>query len=424
MKSFGMKVKENIKKISALGVSASLLGAQVAFAQSYTLNQGLKPFAEDIQNVKVVVGAQAKTIDVVAAIDLAAALSSMAQEGGKVVLEKEGGVLTSEGVVKLWRDNDKINIGEGLKVSALDKTDLPELLADGTFESDTGKDYDYRQYIDLNTDKSDVKFLFGKPESDEDPRLHVDFSGTDKSDPLFTYRLEFEEEVPFIENGKANEDLIGNKIEILGKNYVFSQESEPGKLVFYEASKKVVVKKGETTSVTIADKDYEISIEGFGQEEGSDKIVINVNGDIDSVKEGNTKTIGGLTIYVDSVWTEEDNKEGGAVLLVGGKKLILEDGKKVKLGDDEDPVKGTEVEIDWTDSDKTKAREIKIKFFKPDSDNDYVDKEKSFVDPVFKQIELYYDGANSELKGEDRIRMLIDVQGDDRLEVNIPYGGS
>ena len=343
-------------------------------------------------NYVFVVGENAKPIDVVSAIDLASAFSILKEpKVKKVLLEMETETEKyGNGIVKLWRDNDKINLGEGFKVSVVD-------INEGKIEAD--KDYKYKVYLKMNEDTKAFKFDFNKPTNDRDPEFMGDISGSSEDNPVVKLVIEFDDAVPFTDSsGNINEDLVGEKLIINGKTFFISSETEDDKLVLYRTAKKVLIEKDKPVTVEIDGKKYTIKIVGFGQKDGNDKVILNVNGDTDDVEEGHTKTIGGLTIYADSIWTEDNNQKGGAVLLVGGKKIILKDGDKVKVGEDEDSVDDTLVKIvnEGTKGKLDAVKEIDVYYWDSDSDTDYIDTKHSFdkdkeVFDVFKIKMLPFD---------------------------------
>jgi hypothetical protein len=373
-----MKGPISLKKIiPVVGVSGLyFVGSIHAFDITKGLNdEDLKKVVDD-NNYIIVVGEKAKPIDVVAAIDLASALTSQKSSDIKSVdilmdIKEDANVL-NKGEVPLWRDNDKINIGEGFKVSVVD-------INEGTLEGD--KDYDYKVYLKFSEDTNSFKFTFDKPNNDKDPELLGDLSNSNSDHPVVELRIEFDKAVPFVDdNGDVNEDLVGEKLNINGKTFFISSETEDDKLVLYKTSEKIIINKGEKKTVNINGKEYTIEIQGFGEEGGDDKVILKVNNDIDDIKEGKSKKIGGIEIYADSIWTENDKKDGGAVLLVGGEKIVLKDGDEVKVGDDEDNVDDTKVVIqDETDNGKLDAvKEIDIKYWESDSDEDYIDENHPF----------------------------------------------
>jgi len=362
------------KGLFVLGVGSLYLGGIFA----YSVNLGLKdPDLKKVVNEGnyiFVIGENAKPIDVVSAIDLASALSVLKEPKMKKVLlemETETEKYGSE-IVKLWRDNDKINLGEGFKVSVVD-------INEGKIEAD--RDYKYKVYLKMNEDAEAFKFTFDKPTNDRDPEFLGDISDSSENKPVVKLVIEFDDAVPFTnDRGEVNEDLVGEKIIINGKTFFFSSETEDDKLVLYRTAKKVLVEKGKPVTVKIGDNEYTIEITGFGQKNGNDKVILKINGDTDDVEEGHTKTIGGLTVYADSIWTEDDKTKGGAVLLVGGKKIILKDRSKVKVGEDEDSVDDTLVKIvnEGTEGKLDAVKEIDIYYWDSDSDTDYIDTEHSF----------------------------------------------
>jgi hypothetical protein len=381
----------NIKKLAVAGAIA-VYGISNLFAiPKVDINYLKQEYQKG--DLLFVIGEKAKPIDVVSALDLLSAISVGNIKDVKVSIETEDTTNIGDNVVKLWRDNDKINLGEGFKVSVINENE-------GTLTIGS-TDYNYNVYVKLNQDKEAFQFKYGKPNTDKDPEFYGDISGSDQNEPVAELHIEFEDPVDITDkDGNVNTDAVGEKIVINGKPFFISSLTDGDELVLYGASKKITIEKGKNVTVEVDGKKYTISIVGFSDSGGTTQVVLDVNGDVDSIKEKSSKTIGGLNIYVDTIWTADNNKEGGAVLLLGSKKIVLKDGDKVKVGDNEDPVDGTEVTINKQDTGDNLygVKEIIIKYYKPDADQDYIDENQSFKDDVFGAFTIEYQKPDLDWK--------------------------
>lgn len=115
--------KNAIKKIAAIGLGTAMLGATVFSAVAADLKDYPSPFVNNgVFNGEVVVGADAKTADVVGAIDIAASLQyAMKMAGSAGAASSEGGVVTVatsdadiEGGALVKKSGDDFNLGDNI----------------------------------------------------------------------------------------------------------------------------------------------------------------------------------------------------------------------------------------------------------------------------------------------------------------------
>ena len=364
------------------------------------------------ENTVVVVGANAATADVVAAIAIGAKMgqhgATASVSGGAVVSEVSGGVSLDD-------PSDKLYLGDPInKVrDSLTAKDLPSVLAKGTLEDDEGTTYDYSQYIELGGNE----ITFDQMETDEDPVVAIQMS-TSSSDPLYTYRVDFNKVVDFTKTDSDGRNVMaGNTLELGGTTFTISSETTSDKLVLYKASESITMSMGEEKTVTVEGNSYTVKIIGF--DSNNDEVVVSVNGVTDSVREGRSRTIGGLEIYAKTVTSWNNGADGLAILQVGSEKITLENGQEVMVGDDEDPIDGTEVVFVGTDSDSDggvvdELAGIKIKVYAPDTDNDYIAAGKEFDDPVFGTFKVKFADIVPDLKDESRDKIAVKNDGDSK----------
>ena len=400
-------VKMQPKRLGASILGAVLAGASIAApvlaASNYTLGDYPKPFVTDGEtNFLIVVGARAKPIDVVGAIDIAARLGAEPGEektitvsgttGGEMSISGEGTSLSTAS--KRIYLGDKINKAK----NTLTSSDMPNLLASDTFEDDDGNTYDYDLYIDVG--ENQVKFW--QEESDEDPILGIQMS-TSSSSPLYTAKISFQKAVDF-----TDDDSVGNTLKLFGRTFTVSDDTDSDTLVLYKASQEITLEMGEETTVEVGGNSYTVKVIGFDTDSTPKEVVVEVNGETKSIGEGRSKKVGGLEIYAKTVTAWAQGSEGLAVLQVGSEKVILEDGEPVKVGDDEEEVEGTKVSFS---GDPTSLSSIEIAVYAPDSDEDYIKKGEEFVDPVFGTFKVKFDSmANGPDASE--VRETITIDGD------------
>ena len=155
-----MRVKHAIKKIVALAGGATMLGATVMGALAASdLTEWKDIFIKDGQwtGGHIVLGANAKTEDVIAAVGLAATLQEWAVTEEPVEVE---GTIEVEGGV-----TEEMNLGSDLatEIGTLDDSDV-SVLEDSTFDWE-GENYDYYTELVLG---SGAKVTTSLIEDDDD----------------------------------------------------------------------------------------------------------------------------------------------------------------------------------------------------------------------------------------------------------------
>ena len=130
-------MKFNFRKIASALASTAMVGSTVALAAASSFPA---PFVDNgVADVTVVYGS---TLDTTAMTDittaLSAALSSQTFVSGSEVTGESADLASGSDLLYL---NDEFSEN----VQTLTKSDLPNVLADGTFTDDDGTDYDFEQ---------------------------------------------------------------------------------------------------------------------------------------------------------------------------------------------------------------------------------------------------------------------------------------
>jgi len=213
----------------------------------------------------------------------------------------------------------------------------------------------------------------------------------DNGDTFATYVLEFDTSIPLI-GATFDEDLIGKELIIMGNEFTVGEVSDDGsdnldKLVLIGGSNKIAIGEGETTSVKVDGKDYEVSVQSVNDEE----VLLSINGNTVSIDEYDTEDILGINIAVtDLVDSDRDSVKGYAELVVGGQKVTLETGN-IEINDEELDDIFDEYDIDVVFSGI--GMETITITYKVD-DNTLLQKGDSLMDVLFDTFELKYEGTN------------------------------
>jgi len=409
------------KRLGASILGAVLAGASIAApvlaASNYTLGDYPKPFVTDGEtNFLIVVGARAKPIDVVGAIDIAARLGAEPGEektitvsgttGGQVSVSGEGTTLdTADSKLYLGNEIDDV-------VDTLTSKELPTILKKGTFEDDDGNTYDYNQYIEVGN--STITFV--QEDDDEDPVIAVEMGTSRSDDLLYTAKVSFSEAL-----NCTDEDVKGNTIELFGTEFTIAGETTSSKLVLYKASTEVDLDTTANTeaTVTVSGNEYTIKLVGFDTD--NDAVIVEVNGETKDIAEGTSKKVGGLQVYAKSVTAWSQGAEGYAKLLIGSEKVILKNGDYVRVGDDEDKVKGTWVVVNDGSGDFSQLSTLEIKVYAPGSSDEdkYLAVGEEYTDPFAGTFKVKVVGISDDLKSDARDKIEFRVSGDKKGYVSL-----
>ena len=381
-----------IKKILAGGLAAVAAGATIAFgafAQSSNLGDYVQVSDSTLASPMIVIGAAAGDVrDVIAAVDLGVAVAGYATQ--TVTVQGTGTTVSVSNGVDLATANKKIYLGDSLTKSGLKSTitsnDLPSILAQGTFYDDSGTAYTYNQYINV----LGGTVSFGKSDGDlTDPEVYID-TGYSTSSPLYNLTVTFNKPLNI-----SSTDVQGNTIELFGNTYTIGSgsayTSTTKKLVLFGGANAQTVSEGESVTMTVEGTEHTVEVIGVSS---SEVAVISVDGVSKEVTEGNSYTINGVDVYIDSVYYfGKESQTSSVKLSLGSSKIILEDGNNVKIGTDEDTVDGTLVGLTGTNNQGISKIEISVTA--KDSSYDYIASGDAFEDPVFGSFKVAFGGLNT-----------------------------
>ncbi len=357
-------MKFNFKKISAIAASALMTGMTmgVAAAANYPA-----PFVSGgSANVAIVygTGSGVSNLDFIQAGNIQESLSKSVSGGS---IKVEGG----ESFV-LEKNSNKFYLGGALNVpySTLKKGELKNFLADGTYK-DGDVNVDYTQKIELGNKA--LHLFTHKNYNDKEPTLGFDFSSGEK---ILDYKIEFKS------GGVALESIEETNLPLMGKEY-YVLDTTATTIELLDSANKVVIGEGE--SKTISGKS--VSIE-FVTDKG---VKLNVDGEVTKMLSLNSPhelNDGTYVIINEIMYTPKESGVSKVELSVGSGKILLEDGKRVKVN--KDYVKGLEVDLA---DDGTKLTAITLTW-KSDGDS-FLTEDNALRMPVpFDGISLSYQGLD------------------------------
>ncbi len=368
------------------------------------------PFVENnVADYTVVYGATAAASDAAAADDIASALADQ-------VVPTEGGV-ELEGGFSLATTNTPLYLGDGWNAAYDTLTDshLPNVLADGTVVSSDGTEYDYSQYIILTNESTNDRGMlsFGKNGDLTDPVLNIEIGTSASQVPYYT-KVTFDKNLNVSSGDKG---AAGEKITLFGKEYVVSSDSTPGTdLVLFGASNMMTMKAKEEKTITVGGEDYLVKIVSVVD---SNTATISVDGTSKDIDEGNTKKVGGLEVYVDTVDYYQDIVDGVAIdsgdvkVVFGSEKLTFENGKTVKYGSSDDSLDGTNVYMKWDSNND--LSELHVNASADDSDEDFLSPGNCFTDRVWETFQFCMGDTDPSLTSEDRDKIVLKPTSSDTV---------
>jgi len=403
----------NFKKVASIFASAVMLGSTVGFAAAAASYPS--PFIKGgVADVAIVIGANAATIDNIAAVDIAADLQ--AELAKQTATVSETAVTTTEESVNLATSSTKLYYNSTLNAAraSLTKAELPTLLADGEVVDDSGTTYKYTQSIALGGKKIE----YGTSGGDlEDPALIIEVGAPtsvadNDANRLYQYSLSFSKEI-----NVSNSDVQGNEIEILGKKYVIGAGSTSSTLYLYGSGVSKTLSEGESATVTVGDKEYTIEVTSI---DSSNRVAVSVNGGTTRrISEGSTVKVGDIEIYAKNVYyLPKEAQVSYADLNIGSKKLKLVNGQTVKEGTDETAIQGTLVNI-TAGSNTGSISGFSVSVAKQKVLEDYIKLGETFVDPVFGGIKLEFAAATPALDAATRDSIVIDT--DNNLNARVTF---
>lgn len=326
-----MNVKKTVKKLVALGTGATMVGATIMGAMA-DLSTYPEPFVSDgVIDTLIVIGSEAKAMDTLGAVDIAASLQAAA------VSPVDGAGTTGTTTVtgdafKIGRGSDMLEINEtiGDVSKTITENDL-QALAGGTVTAGA-KTTKFNQYLKFNFDDPDGttrnsgRVLFGENRDDE----VGDFIYFNGGVYMFEYQLEFAEGLQS-DVGTSNdlEDIENEAISIFGTDYtivdttVGTNTSITLKMMGGEVTD--TLGEQETKTYTINGVPYEVTAVFISDQASAESVKFSVNGDMTKeLGEGETDVVqGDMEIGVRSILTNQ--REGIAEFYLGANKIELQD---------------------------------------------------------------------------------------------------
>ncbi len=382
-------MKFNFKKVASVLASAVMITSTVGFAAASNYPA---PFTS---GAAVVYGTAGQATDMAAAISISNNLN--------------GKVTTSTGTTATASGGDSINLGtssrkvyfkDSLNVarSSLSSSDMPSVLGDGKVIDLKGTEYSYTQIIL----PGQTSTAFDKSSGDlTDPALYIN-TGTTATSPIYNYTLRFNKNI----NVSDDTNVQGQKVKILGVDYVIGSGSTNSTLFLYGSGETLAMVGGDSKTVTIGAKEHTVDFVGATSTTAGK---ISVDGVSKTVTKGSSYSFAGdINVYVKDVTYQ--SYAGGLQsidLIVGANTLKLVNGETVKKGADVTSIEGTNVVIVPAGTGVISGFTVQIAA--SSSETDYILAGKSFNDPVFGGLSVQFAGSVPDLADKARANIRVDT---------------
>ncbi len=324
-----MNVKKAIKKVVALGVGVSMLGATLlgATANPADLSEYPSPFVKDgMFNGLMVVGDDAAPADIIGVTDIAMSLQYSSTVKETIQVSGDAGVMLGGDSVKIQRSGDVLELNEylGNVTETLGSSDA-EALKSFTVSNDKGTT-DVNQYLRFAWDEptsGSVSQGYVEYTTDEDDNVG-DFLHFEDGEVAFKYQMEFVEGFESdIEDDNSLQDLEDETLHILGEDFaVLSAELDSTSLTLDLMGGAVhdTLEEGETKTYTLDGKEYEVTaliISDWAGATGNAKVKLKVNGEVtNEMTEGDTEILNdGTTLGIREVLPNEAGETAGGDIL-------------------------------------------------------------------------------------------------------------
>jgi hypothetical protein len=388
-------MKFNYKKIASVLASAIMLSSTVGFAAAAS-NYPAPFVAGGTANGAVIVGASAAISDWSSAIDVQQKLNALVTSATTTT----GASAAGGDSVNMATSSRKLYYADAMNAarSSLSSTEMPNVLADGKVTDLKGTEYKYTQSIIPGTSVT----AFDKSGGDlTDPQLYINV-GTSASAPLYNYTLSFTKNI----NVSDDVNVQGQKIKILGIDYIIGTSSTNSTLYLYGSGETVSLAGGESKTVTIAGTEHTVELTSTSS---TTTAKIAVDGVSKTVSKGSSYAFSGdVNVFVKDITHPAYAGDVRDVeLIIGANTLLLQNGQTIKKGADQTSIEGTNAVI--TAAGNGQISGFTVQVAAADSEADYILPGQSFTDSVFGGLKVQFAGPVPSLNDTGRSEVVVDT---------------
>lgn len=372
----------NFKKITSVASSALMIGSTVALAAAANYPA---PFVQNgVADVAIVTGQNAASSDTSAAVALSSDLSAaLASQGGS---SSSGATPTGGDSFQIRKNSDEFNLRDtatGVMSSALNEEDLPEVLADGTYENDENTEYEYEQKIALGGGLQ-LNYFKDSDFNDDTPSIGINLTS---DQDVLNYTLDF---TTSAESDVSSGDLVDfetTTFSMLGREYYIldaknNTGSNSAKLTLLDSAATAIAREGETTSITIGSKTYQVQVVFIS----TSNVKLSVDGQVTtSLTAGGTYRLSdGTYVGIKEILARDVAGVLGQVeFSIGSGKLEIEHGQTIQLNDE--TVEGLTGWITKTETSSKVSLDKIVLQWRTD-DEAFIGPDSSLVIPGFNNV--------------------------------------
>ena len=370
-------MKFNFKRVTAVIASLAMLGSTLGLAAAANYPE---PFVTGgTANGAVVIGASAASSDWAAAVDLGQQLDNL------VTSSSSGGTSTTvDGEsVALFTGSTNINFNDTLNTvkSVLTDSDLPTILADGSFSGNA--DASITQTITMG---STPRYSYERQPTDSDDPQRVIKMGTTDATKTYSMKVVFDKTL-----NMSHPDSQGETMTLFGQKLTVGAGTSTTDLVLFKSSETLSLSVGgsnpsPSTEVTIDGKTFTVELTGASDTSATIRVTDSSGAsDEKEINEASSKKIQGLEVGVSIADESTATSSLSAKITVGTEKLTFKHNNKVKVGTSATSIDGTKIALTTNPQALT---QIVINVSADDSSSDAIIAGGSFVDPVFGTFKL------------------------------------
>jgi hypothetical protein len=321
-------MKINFRKISAMAASALMIGMTMGAAAAASFPAPFSGSTSD--GVAIVSGTGTGVDDTVAVNSISNYLATK--------VKASGGSVTGGDSLKIEKSSTKVNLGDTLDSvwgSAITDSNLPELLADGTYMNDENNEYPYTQKINLGSALNFTHFA-DSDYMDKDSSIGFHLASATH---ILNYTLDWTTSPESDVNSAGDlADIETTDMTILGKSYyVLDMDNSTLAMTLLDAASSTTLSEGESTTLSVGGKSYEVSINFIGS--SSVKLDISIDGagtqTTNSLSSGGTQKLSdGSYVGIKEILTQD--YAGGTKTVefsIGNGKLEILNGSAIELND-------------------------------------------------------------------------------------------
>jgi hypothetical protein len=335
-----MKAIQAVKKMVALGMGITMVGATIFGASAVQLSDWPAPFVVNgapASNLAVVVGDAADAIDVVGMGDIIGGLQAAAVV--KTTLAAGGGgkgVVVEGDAVEIGSTSDLLELNEtiGNVRETITEVDL-DMLKGGQIVTDKGST-EYNQYLRFNSTESyapNGAAIFGRDERDRVGHYLFWTEGR----WMFEWELEFEEGLESKTEGNDLVDLEDEDIIILGQPFVIvdtdlinATGGADLTIDYMGGAISAILGENDKETYVVDGKEYEVEVLVISETSngGEGSVKFRINGEItDELRDGETDVLAdGTQIGIrDILATGKDIQKSIVQFYIGAYKVSMRD---------------------------------------------------------------------------------------------------